>query len=72
MRSGGPATRSPRRPAVVPHPTVAERAARGRAARAECPRTSHAVFELSPDRDPVSILEAQAISRMPEGSSSPT
>src|SRR6478752_10360000 len=51
---------------VVPHFTVAERAARGHAARAECPRSSHAGFELSEDRDPVAILEAQAPSRVPE------
>jgi len=51
---------------VVPHFTVAERAARGHAARAECPRSSHAGFELGEDRDPVAILEAQAPSRVPE------
>ena len=52
--------------AAVPHFTVEERAARGRAAREECPRTSQAGFELAPDRDPVAILEAQAGSRVPE------
>jgi uncharacterized protein (DUF2252 family) len=51
---------------AVPHFTASERAARGRAARAECPRSSHADFELAPDRDPVAILEAQAASRVPE------
>ena len=50
----------------VPHFTVEERAARGRAARAECPRASHAGFELADDRDPVAILEAQARSRAPD------
>ena len=50
----------------VPHFTVDERAARGRSARAECPRSSHAGFELAEDRDPVAILEAQAPSRVPE------
>jgi uncharacterized protein (DUF2252 family) len=53
-------------PMVVEHPTASERAARGRSARAECPRSSHAGFELAPDRDPVAILEAQASSRVPE------
>jgi uncharacterized protein (DUF2252 family) len=48
----------------VPHFTPAERAARGRAARVECPRSSHAGFELAADRDPVAILEAQAPSRV--------
>jgi uncharacterized protein (DUF2252 family) len=51
---------------AVAHLTVEERAAHGRAARAECPRSSHAGFELSEDRDPVAILEAQAPSRVPE------
>jgi uncharacterized protein (DUF2252 family) len=51
---------------VVPHFTAAERAARGRSARAECPRSSHAGLELSAGRDPVAILEAQASSRVPE------
>ena len=51
---------------AVEHFTASERAARGRSARAECPRSSHAGFELAPDRDPVAILEAQASSRVPE------
>jgi uncharacterized protein (DUF2252 family) len=58
-----------RQPGLAPavdHFTAAERAARGRSARAECPRSSHAGFELAPDRDPVAILEAQAKSRVPE------
>ncbi len=51
---------------AVPHFTASERAARGRSAREECPRSSHAGFELSADRDPVGILEAQASTRVPE------
>jgi uncharacterized protein (DUF2252 family) len=51
----------------VPHLTVAERVARGRAARAEVPRASHAVFEPASSRpDPVELLERQAASRVPE------
>ena len=47
--------------------TPAERAARGKAARAAVPRTSHAVFEPAPDRpDPVALLEEQAATRVPE------
>jgi uncharacterized protein (DUF2252 family) len=47
--------------------TTAERAARGKAARAVVPRTSHAVFEPAPDRpDPVALLEEQAVTRVPE------
>jgi uncharacterized protein (DUF2252 family) len=45
----------------------AERAARGKAARAEVPRDSHAVFDRPPDRpDPISLLEEQAQARVPE------
>jgi uncharacterized protein (DUF2252 family) len=57
---------APEAPTVVPHFTAEQRAARGRAAREECPRSSHAGFELAPDRDPVKILEAQAETRVPE------
>ena len=53
--------------AVVPHLTVAERVARGKAARAEVPRSSHANFEAAPKRaDPVQLLERQAATRVPE------
>ena len=52
---------------AVPHLSVAERVARGKAARAEVPRSRHAVFEPSPDRvDPVTLLERQAETRVPE------
>jgi uncharacterized protein (DUF2252 family) len=51
----------------VPHFTPEERAARGKAERAEVPRSSHAVWELpSNRRDPVDLLEEQAQSRVPE------
>jgi uncharacterized protein (DUF2252 family) len=51
----------------VPHLSVAERVARGKAARAEVPRSGHARFETSPSRlDPVALLERQAESRVPE------
>jgi Uncharacterized protein conserved in bacteria (DUF2252) len=53
-------------PAAVPHFSVEERAERGRAARSNSPRTSHAAFELASGRDPVAILEAQSASRLPE------
>jgi uncharacterized protein (DUF2252 family) len=48
------------------HPTQAERAARGRAARTAVPRSSHAELELADDRDPIATLEAQARSRLEE------
>ena len=52
---------------VVPHLTVAERVARGKAARAEVPRASHAVFEpRAAPADPVELLERQAKTRVPE------
>jgi uncharacterized protein (DUF2252 family) len=49
------------------HLSVAERAALGKAARADVPRSTHAAFEPSPHRsDPVDLLERQAASRVPE------
>jgi uncharacterized protein (DUF2252 family) len=54
-------------PPAVPHLTVAERVARGRAARAEVPRSSHAEYAPAAHRqDPVALLESQAESRVPE------
>src|SRR5712671_2711940 len=51
----------------VAHLSVAERTARGKAARSEVPRASHASFEPSAARaDPVALLERQAITRVPE------
>jgi uncharacterized protein (DUF2252 family) len=50
-----------------PHLSEAERIARGKAARAEVPRSAHAVFEPAPRRpDPVELLERQARTRVPE------
>jgi uncharacterized protein (DUF2252 family) len=52
---------------TVAHFTVAERAARGKAARAEIPRSAHASWEPSPARpDPIDLLEQQAESRVLE------
>ncbi len=51
----------------VEHLTTEERAARGRAARAASPRSSHAAWGPPGDRrDPVEILEEQATTRVPE------
>ena len=51
----------------VPHLSVAERVALGKAARDEVPRASHAAYTPSPDRaDPVDVLERQATTRVPE------
>ena len=58
------ATRSPRR---IPHPSPAERAAVGKAARTELPRSSHAGWEPAADRrDPVDILVEDEHKRVPE------
>jgi uncharacterized protein (DUF2252 family) len=55
---------------LEPVPTAlppADRAARGKAARAGTPRDSHAGFQPAANRpDPVSLLESQAASRIPE------
>ncbi len=57
----------PKSVAAVPHLTVAERVARGKAARAEVPRSSHAVFEPPSNRTrPIKLLERQAATRVPE------
>ena len=51
----------------VEHPTVAERAALGKAARAKLPRSSHGEWAPATDRpDPVALLEAQEATRVPE------
>lgn len=53
--------------AKIEHFTPEERAARGKAARAEVPRSSHADWEPPPHRpDPVLLLEEQAETRVPE------
>ncbi len=53
-------------PAIDPHLTDAERAAKGRAAREAVPRSSHAAFTAAADREPVHILEEQGVSRVAE------
>jgi uncharacterized protein (DUF2252 family) len=55
----------PRRRTPVPHATVEERAARGKAARAAVPRSIHGAWEPARDRrDPVDLLEEQGASRL--------
>ena len=51
---------------TVEHPTLAERAAAGRAARASVPRSSLSALALADGRDPISLLEAQNATRVPE------
>src|SRR5258708_1378482 len=52
---------------AVRYLSVAERIARGKAARSEVPRSSHAAYEPHARRgDPVKLLERQAKTRVPE------
>ncbi|WP_457029642.1 DUF2252 domain-containing protein [Kitasatospora sp. P5_F3] len=52
---------------TVPGETPAERAARGKAARRDVPRSSHAEYRPSATRfDPVDLLESQSATRVPE------
>jgi len=53
-------------PPRVPHFTPAERAARGRAARAETPRSYHAQLDVATDRDPVGTLDEVRDLREPD------
>jgi uncharacterized protein (DUF2252 family) len=51
----------------VPHLSLRERAARGKAGRAQVPRSVHGEWSApSGRRDPVELLEEQAASRVPE------
>jgi uncharacterized protein (DUF2252 family) len=60
-------TETSSRPAPIAHLTVDERIARGKAARAEVPRSRHAEYTAASDRvDPVDLLEVQAKTRVPE------
>ena len=64
---GGARHRSARASTRVEHFTAAERAARGKATRAEVPRASHGDWEPALHRpDPVELLEEQAQTRVPE------
>ena len=72
-RKAGPTTAADAAPAAgeplkaVVHLTAQERAARGKAARSDVPRSSHAGWEAPPGRpDPVGLLEEQGKSRVQE------
>src|SRR5215212_10980071 len=56
----------PPKPKVVPHLMSAERAARGKAARAEVPRSLQGEIDFPERRDPVALLEEQTVTRLPE------
>ncbi|MGW2181109.1 DUF2252 domain-containing protein [Streptomyces sp. NPDC001732] len=52
---------------IAPHATPEQRTARGKAARRDTPRSSHAEFEPPANRpDPLGILEAQSAARVPD------
>jgi uncharacterized protein (DUF2252 family) len=68
-KSSGRRKAPPRRSRAhrVTHLTVDERVARGRAARGEVPRSTHAEFNPPANRaDPLEVLERQAATRVPE------
>jgi uncharacterized protein (DUF2252 family) len=55
------------KPAAPTRPTREQRIARGKAARAEVPRASHAEFVAGPDRaQPLALLQAEDSTRVPE------
>ena len=59
--------KSPAKATAAPHLTPAERAERGKAARREVPRESHADYESTSKRpDPIDIIGAQSAKRVQE------
>jgi uncharacterized protein (DUF2252 family) len=55
------------KPRRVEHPSESERAAKGKTARTEVPRSAHAAWEPPADRtSPLDLLEQQAQTRVPE------
>jgi uncharacterized protein (DUF2252 family) len=67
LDEGTPGGASSSRPKALQHFTPAERAARGKGARQELPRSAHSAWEPgSLRRDPVDLLEDQAVTRLPE------
>ena len=62
-----PGSHQPSQTAAAPRRTPAERAERGKAARREVPRESHADYESTSQRpDPIGIIEGQSAKRVPE------
>src|SRR4029450_7333732 len=67
VRGDGAATSGAGFARKVAHLTPGERAARGKAARNEVPRSSHGRWEPAASRpDPIALLEEQAVTRVPE------
>ncbi|MGZ4665000.1 MAG: DUF2252 family protein, partial [Frankiaceae bacterium] len=62
-----PPAKAPAETSAAPHSTPTERAARGKAARREVPRESHAEYESRSRRpDPIGIIDAQSAKRVQE------
>jgi len=55
-----------RGPAKIEHPSREERATAGKVARVRVPLDSHAEFVTADRADPIKLLEAQAVTRVPE------
>jgi len=66
LRSIGEGAAGAPDPTKVVHLSREERAARGKAARADMPLASLAVLGPVADRDPVALLEEQAVTRVPD------
>jgi uncharacterized protein DUF2252 len=67
MAKEGPPQAERRGGPTVQHRTPEERAALGKRARAEVPRSSHATWEPASNRpDPIGLLQDQATTRVPE------
>jgi len=64
--SGEPEAESEQAPKTVAHPSDAQRAQSGKAARERAPRAGHSALDKDAIRDPIGWLEEQAPSRVPE------
>jgi len=51
---------------VIAHPSVEDRAAHGRGARATAPRSGQFALDLAADRDALALLEAENATRVPD------
>jgi len=66
MTTTDPQTDTPTAPPRVPHLSVDERAARGRAARREVPRAGHSALVTGGRADPVEVLDEGSAARVAE------
>lgn len=54
------------KPEPIPHPTIEQRAAKGKALRKRVPRSSLGEWAAAADRDPIALLQQQATTRVEE------